>query len=348
MANLLSNKQADISIMRIVATLAVIFLHTCNTLANNAEAFHLTVSQQLFFNCGYSLMNWSVPLFFMMTGALLLGKDHKITIRICICKYVKRMILALVIFGVPFSWIEIFSIKRVFSLASIILGFQNIFTGDSWGHLWYLYAIIAVYLVLPVLKAFTDTCTRKELRSMIIVLSIFDLWIPIIKAFTGIEIAFSVAIGAYSVFYLFLGKYLIDGIPHLLNNRKIVGVLLGISASCVVGMNFFLYPNATAYVGYNSPVIALISSLVFILLRGTVVSSRHVDLLWSIDRLCFGAYLIHPVFTNFVYKFLHFTPLSFGICYPIAVIVFWFVFAFCGFGLSKLLSYIMPLKKYVL
>lgn len=271
MVNYLSNKQANISIMRIVATLAVIFLHTCNTLANNVEKFHLTNQEQLFFNCGYSLMNWSVPLFFMMTGALLLRQDHKITILICISKYVRRIILALLVFGVPFSWIEIFENKRAISLDSIILGFQNIITGDSWGHLWYLYAIIAVYLVLPVLKAFTDTCTRKDLRSMIIVLSIFNLWIPIVKAFTGIEIIFSVAIGTYSVLYLFLGKYLIDGIPHMLNNRKIVGVLLGVSVNCVVGINFYLYPNATAYVGYNSPLIALISTLVFILLREATV-----------------------------------------------------------------------------
>ncbi len=42
--NFLANKQANLSIMRILATVAVIFLHTCNTISNNASNYDLSDS----------------------------------------------------------------------------------------------------------------------------------------------------------------------------------------------------------------------------------------------------------------------------------------------------------------
>ena len=59
----LASKQADISLLRIAATLAVVFLHTNNTLSNNSEQFFLTRNQMVFFTTNNILMNWAVPVF---------------------------------------------------------------------------------------------------------------------------------------------------------------------------------------------------------------------------------------------------------------------------------------------
>lgn len=107
MDNLLASKQADISFLRIVATVGVIFLHTCNTISNNAENYDLTWMQTFVLTTGNYLMNWAVPIFLMITGALLLNEKKIITYKDCITKYCKRMVLALFIFGIPFSMLEI-------------------------------------------------------------------------------------------------------------------------------------------------------------------------------------------------------------------------------------------------
>lgn len=78
------NKSINISLLRIIATLAVIFIHTNNTLANNSILFGLTEYQQVVFNCAYTLANWAVPVFFMITGALLLNPNKTITIKDCV------------------------------------------------------------------------------------------------------------------------------------------------------------------------------------------------------------------------------------------------------------------------
>ena len=95
----------NISILRIIATLAVVFLHTCSTLISPLFT-HYQLSEEMygFFFNGRECMRWSVPVFIMITGALLLKKGKVTTIQDCLKKYVLKMATVLLIFGVPMAW----------------------------------------------------------------------------------------------------------------------------------------------------------------------------------------------------------------------------------------------------
>ena len=103
-----NNKKIYISFLRILSTLAVVFLHTNNTILNNNSYFHFSNGQKLVLSTNTVLMNWAVPVFLMITGELLLDRAKEITIKKCFNKYIRRIVLALFIFGVPFSLLEIF------------------------------------------------------------------------------------------------------------------------------------------------------------------------------------------------------------------------------------------------
>ena len=64
----MESKRAGISYLRIIATVAVVFFHTCGILQSNQAIFSLTVSQNKFFSIGYHLMYWAVPVFYMISG----------------------------------------------------------------------------------------------------------------------------------------------------------------------------------------------------------------------------------------------------------------------------------------
>lgn len=195
------NRRVDISLLRIFATLGVIFIHTCTTLANHAEIFSLSGEQHIFLNTAFTVVIWAVPIFLMITGSLLLNKSRIINTQICLSKYVKRIILALIIFGVPFSWMETIATSKTISIGTFFSGFVNVVRGNSWAHLWYLYELIGIYLILPVIKSFTDNCARKELRNVILVLAVFNLCVPLIENLWG-EVGFYLPISAYSIVYL--------------------------------------------------------------------------------------------------------------------------------------------------
>ena len=69
--------------------------------------------------------------------------------------------------------------------------------------------------------------------------------------------------------------------------------------------------------------------------------------MWNVDRLCFGVYLIHPVFINFTYKLLKVSPVSFNL-YWLVMPVFGVIFVIIAFFGSWIMSKIKPLREYVL
>lgn len=332
-----------ISLLRVTATIAVIFLHTCSTVRDRLE---VSYEQYLFFDTIISLMRWSVPIFFMITGILLLDDTKKITIRDTYKKYAFRMVLALIVFGIPFSIMEIFMETKQFSLELIWKAVINIINGDSWNHLWYLYVLIGLYLVLPLLKSFYHNSAKAEIRFFLVVLLIFDFIVPIMDELIGTDIAFSIPV-TYPVFYVILGKYLSDNPPRVIKYKTYTLLLLAGTCVLVFLIEVTSLEHTNGLTAYNSVLTVWISMLVFWLFRGSYLPEKWQTVLWRIDRLCFGVYLIHPVFIHLMYKLFKITPISFK-WYRVMTIVFLCGFVMLSFAMSWIMSLIKPLKKYIL
>lgn len=338
-----NNKTASISLLRIVAIVAVLFSHACSTLTENIEMFTLSSNQRVFFEICWNLTKWAVPCFFIITGALLLNSSREITIKNCLLKYARRMVLALFIFGIPFAIMEIFFDTRTLSLSMIGESILRVINGESFGHLWYLYILIGIYLALPFLKLFVNHCSRKLLEYTLIILFIFDFCIPFLNSMLGLTIAFTLPIGTYAIFYVLLGKYLSDGYPKWLSNPAVTGSAV---ACIVILVSVVSMSNGPVGIlmNYTSPVNAVCTISVYSMF--SKVRYECSERMWRIDRLCFGVYLIHPVFIHFTYKFLGVTPIVSW--YPIAILLFTIVFTALSFFGAWVMSLIKPLRKYVL
>lgn len=332
--------------MRIAATLAVVFLHTNNTLSNNSEQFFLTKNQTVFFTTNNLLMNWGVPVFLMITGALLLDPNRQITYRDCIKKYAKRILLALFVFGIPFSMLEILLNTKSITVKSFLEATINVINGNSWSHLWYLYALIGLYFVLSMLKAFVNNSDENTLLYLISIIFIFNFIVKSFDKILGATIAFEIPVAGFTVFYVLAGRYIMIIKSRILDKKNFcVGVLVFAIVMVAIGSVCY-YPKSKELLGYNSPMIAVLSIAVFCLFMGA--KSERTELLWKIDRLCFGVYLIHPVFINFIYKFLKFTPVTFGGLYPVATFIFWMLFVISSFAGAWIMYQIPILKKHIL
>lgn len=342
------SRRADLSLMRIIATLVVIFLHTLSTLWINSGLFFMTEQQQLVLSTGSLIMNWGVPVFLMITGCLLLDPKREITVRDCLVKYTRRALLALVIFGIPFSLIESIATEHTFRFSMVPQSLLNLVTEESWGHLWYLYALIGIYLTLPIWKGYVKSSSRKTQRYILIVLFIISSIFPFLDSVFGIEIAPHLSMVSWPVFYLLAGAYFGREVPGWLSHKKIDALILIVTAAIAILVGVLVFPSGYSFLNNSSPLIAVMALLVFFLLSGVKVSGKAAGRLWSIDRLCFCVYLIHPLFINFSYKFLHVSPLNAGGLYWLACFGFWIVFTLLSFGVAWLLYKIKPLRKYVL
>ena len=334
-------RETGISLLRILATIAIILLHTCNTLTANPEQFRLSQEQTCFLRACYSMMGWGVPTFMMITGWLMLNKERKLTLKALFAKYCRRILIALFLFGVPFSMLEMVVAEQTFRIGMLWEGILRVLNGSSWGHLWYLYALIGFYLILPLLKLFTDYCSREVLRYLLIVIGVFTFLMPIIDAL-GFTLAFELPVVSEFVFYALLGCYLRQYGMRLTEKRLYACLLTAASLALIALLSCVDWSAA----GPLKTLLCIPLMLgVFSLVKKAKV--QQTERLWRLDRLCFGVYLIHPLFINMLYKGLGITPLSFAVL-PLTVPLFWLLFTLLSFAASWLMSLISPLRKYVL
>lgn len=338
------NKIGSICFLRIFATVIIVVSHAWSTLPKNPEMFFLSSSEQVFLEIAYSLTKWGVPIFFCITGALLLKKDKIITINDCICKYSKRMLLALFIFGVPFALFIIFFETRLICFSMFYDAFLRIIYGKSFSHLWYLYTLIGIYLFLPVIKLFVNNASKQVLEYILYLLFIFNFCIPFINYLFGVEIAFKLPLTTFPLFYLLLGHYVYNVCFNWENKRVIAFLGILFSSMIIIAIRINEIPLIQA-VSYSSPIIAIFAFCILVLFR--CIRKECTNTTWEIDRLCFGVYLIHPVFIHLVYKFFHILPVG-NNYYQLLSVLFAIGFVFISFIASLGLYKIKLLKKYVL
>lgn len=338
------SKLSFISYLRIFATVVIVASHAWSTLPENPEIFSLKSYERIFLEIAYNLTKWAVPVFFMVTGALLLGPEKKIDIKDCICKYAKRMTLALLVFGIPYAILMILFDTKTLSLSIIIEANIRLINGDSFGHLWYLYTLIGIYLLLPIFRMFVEHSSKQTLKYVMVILFIYNFIFPFIDALMGSHIAFELPITTYPISYMLMGYYLLHEKPCIAENRWVPVAGIVVSSLVVVLVGLTRGP-LTSIMSYSSPIAFVFAVSVFSTFSR--IKKESTERLWKVDRLCFGAYLIHPLFIQFVYKFLHIVPTGNSL-FPIWSFVFATVFVILSFFASWVMSLVKPLKKYIL
>ena len=334
--------QTGLSLLRVVATVCVIWLHTCSTLAENADLFHLGESQLRFFSAAYQMMYWAVPCFFMITGALLLNPEKTITANDCVWKYGRRIALVLFLFGIPFAMLKIVMETGNVNVSILPLAVKAVLEKQSLSHLWYLYELIGIYLILPMLRWFVAKADNNEVKMLIVALVIMDFVIPLINAAIEWDIGFDIPL-KYPVLYVLLG--------WLLNKsdlKKYTSLCFAVAVLAVISIWVLNYviDDTTAWTSYNSPLILILSISLFAIFKNLEIQKK--EMLWKIDRLCFAVYLVHPVLIQFTYRFLKITPARETQMYLLATIGYFAVFVIGSFVGSWILNMIKPLRRYVL
>lgn len=336
----------NISILRIIATLAVVFLHTCSTLISPLFT-HYQLSEEMygFFFNGRECMRWSVPVFIMITGALLLKKGKVTTIQDCLKKYVLKMATVLLIFGVPMAWFTRIYYEGAVSWEIFWAGFTDVLTMHSWDHLWYIYSLMAVYLILPLLQIYVNHVNEQEERYILIVLFIVLFLIPDIYLTLKNYVNPVFPIG-YWVFYLLAGHYLYDKNENKALNKPLI-LLLGL-----IGVLMLMPKLASEHIYnekiilYDNPYLACVAMFLFVACLQIHIQDPK-KILWKLDRLCFGVYLVHPIFIHLAYSYFKWTPVTGTGDYQGLTFLFFVAFTVLSFVVTWILKKIPYLNKII-
>jgi surface polysaccharide O-acyltransferase-like enzyme len=316
------------------AAAMVVLLHVTQGIMTNypinvigeSRAVVWTVSQFL-------LTRWAVPIFLMISGALLLNPG-KTTGWKDVRRYERRMALVLATFGYLYCLLEQYSGTR--QLAPPLFGISalNLLSGKSWSHLWYLYAMMGIYLLLPMMKAYVATARRKDLQIFLIVLFAFTSCIPSFNNAMSTNVVTLIWIPCY-VFYFFLGYYAFNFLE--LTRRLTLPCAVLVTLGCLVQTTYVLAGNYGEWVRSPASVFVFgLSLMVFLLFKKYFERPFEPDGVVALaSSYSFGIYVIHPVFVNVAYKVIGLGPWSMP---PVAFELSMWLFALLG---SVLVVWIM-------
>ena len=152
---------AFLDVLRWSATAMVVLLHVVSGVTAILSA-EMTPDQRAVYYTLKALMTAGVPLFLMISGALLLNPEKEISVKKIFTHYLRRILLALLLFGTIYAVIELAVTEGGFSPDMLLQGFLNTLSGKSWAHMWYLYELAGLYLAAPLLRILIKNASRKE------------------------------------------------------------------------------------------------------------------------------------------------------------------------------------------
>jgi surface polysaccharide O-acyltransferase-like enzyme len=282
-----------IDFARLTACFMVVVLHVAGT---NFYSFGEKWWATNFYD---SLVRCSIPIFLMISGALLLTREKRVDV------FFKKRYAR--IFPPLLFWSLFYIAWNVYSGTSYGGGMgwvKEIFRGPVAYHLWYLYAILGIYLFTPFLnKIYNNSLDIEKKIYIFLWISLASVW-PILKAVLKIKfnLISTYALGSFSglVGYLFLGAYLYDS-----NNNApsrvwyLANIILFFIFSTLTMLATFWYskqlgvPNEKFY-SYLSPYVLLSAICAFnILYNFGLRLERYEGIIRSLSKCTLGIYCVH-------------------------------------------------------
>lgn len=350
----MQDRKCFLDILRVIATGAVIMLHTVTGIKDTTD-MSLYPWEFRIFLAVMDMVTWSVPVFIMISGYLFLNPAREFSLRQMVGKYCRRIVCALFLFGVPYACIELCltgESVRVEMLGKAVL---MVLTGKSWSHMWYLYLIFFLYLFTPafrwILKRIPKYCVYIIMAILVIGSSLFLY----INKYLEADVFPVLQDNCIYVFYYLCG-YLVakkdqEGAFRVRNGKTLLW------SHCLVGMIVILSMGMVTYrmftghqvqMAYDYPFTVALALLIFVWAANRTWNiSENAAAGWNqISGICFSVYLIHPVYVNIAYKFLHLTVLDYPLW--VSLPLFWIVITALSVGTARILWQIPFLRKYVL
>jgi len=308
--------------MRAFAAIAVVLLHTLLAVVTGFSVEELGLPRAVGDTAvQIALTRWAVPVFLMMSGALLLDPAKRMD-GAKLWRYVRRMLLVLATFGLAYCLMEA-AFAALASGDGLSLGalpgmladaVLALLEGRSWDHMWYIYALLGLYLITPVLRAFVAQAGERGLRAALLVLFALTLAVPTVNQAAGLDLETLVWVPC-PVFYYLLGYY---AFTYLQVNGRVVGVGLACLAVMLAGMAWGVATRGDYlfwlwFPEVGSAFMAPYSLLVFLLARRYL--ERPLEghpAVMLLARYSFGIYLVHPVFLNLLFKAVPLVAPGFG------------------------------------
>lgn len=283
-----------LDVLKTIAIIGVVVIHSAAPLVDN---YSVGSYDWWTGNIYDSIFRTCVPLFFMVSGALLLNRDT-ISLKDFYLKKTLPLILAFVFWSTVYFIQRNIPYSESFTLNNYI---KSMISGNIFGRLWFLYTIIGLYLVTPFIKTFVKNASEKELKAYLGLWFASTVGIGFLKHFYKLEVALDLSLVYGYVGYFILGYYFSKR-NFKLNIKKSLLALAVLNIITIIGtygLSIENSENNLYFYGNLSPNIILVTVLLFLVIKHSV-NGQSSNLLKEISTNSLGIYLIHTFVMNYL------------------------------------------------
>ncbi len=330
-----------LDILRILATLTVVFYHQTGV-AKNPD---ISWSESFSLACD-GVTRFCVPIFVMISGALFLDNSKPLSVKKLYRKNILRIVTAFIFWSVVYA---------LYNFQSVVLFIEGVIMGRY--HMWFLFMITGLYIVTPLLRKIT--VSKNTTEYFLIIGAVFGIGVSTFNSTPLANIAPGVtnyvfncidlgALGGY-VFFFVLGYYLYKfSLPKWANTVLIVSGFLGCVLSIVLTIVTKNQSDAPYYYSHFFLPVTLECIAVFlvgkIFISKINFSEKSEKIIFKLSKYSFGVYLVHDlvltVIRPFVTDYLGGLPV-------VAILVATAVTTIISFAISVVINKIPVLNKYV-
>lgn len=280
----------NLDLLRVIAIIGVISIHSCAILLKPWGIYDIQ-SWVYAPNIVDAFSRFSVPLFVMVSGALIL-KPHQHFSFLLISKRVIRVLIPLLIWEVITKWY----------FDKTWIGWKDVFVEPPKYHFWFIYMIIGVYLLIPIYQAIFDYLQNKP------VLQIYSLILWVI--FASIPTVYNppmLGLIGQNGFLQYGGYFLLGALlfqyqwkPNLIACLLLFSVCSAIIALQVGYLSLQANVLVSTPYSYFNPLVLLSAIGLFIGMMHITINQKWFKLLTLLSSLSFLIYFVHVIFIELI------------------------------------------------
>lgn len=289
------SRNANLDLLRILSAYLVIICHTIWFIQLNELS--APVRYGIFMVQAFSKI--AVPVYFMITGCTLLTKSDSIRRTL---QRLLRIACVLIVFSIVQ---ELLPLHRPADLLAFRLPsfLEFIYRQPAIDAYWYLYAYIAILLMMPLLQKLVKSMSKSDFAYFFAIsFFVFGIW-PVVVEYTPISeytYHFTLPLFSTNICYLLMG-YAFIAVPHKKQPAALLLLLLVLSIAVNAAfMNHDHLATGGAYHQFMDN-IAFLPMLIatgcfFALICRIPLNGRAAAVCTELGRCSFGAYLLCDLF----------------------------------------------------
>ncbi len=243
----------------------------------------------------------SVPLFFMVSGALLLSEEKETSVSELYKSRLPKQAVPFIVWSIIYVVARILMGKISLSLSA----FTSLLHEPAYYQFWFMYTLLAIYLLLPIIQTLIKHCDKKKFEYILVLWAVFCIAVPIVSRYVpGFKISEHVGLVLCEGYigYFLLGHYLRKYKSEIKPKTGAVCWLIGaIGTFTFAAVEFITTKKAGVtytgfvYQAYLTPFVALSSCGAFVTFsnRRYELKEKAQGVVVAISSLSIGVYYIH-------------------------------------------------------